>query len=156
MPSPADRASAQDQSQTASTNPGNPGTTPSAPDDHLFQSTLVQSIFAEVATEEFQRAQMRAQFRALIKAAVQTYRQTGYLPQQVEMHPVVKAIAQQEAQDEAFQQRFSKVLISPGGREERPIETFDVLAWANTSSAPQLNRPNPRKVIAGGRNSEDS
>ena len=156
MPSPADRASAQDQSQPASTNPGNPGTTSSAPDDHLFQSTLVQSIFAEVATEEFQRAQMRAQFRALIKAAVQTYRQTGYLPEQVEMHAVVKAIAQQEAQDEAFQQRFSKVLISPGGREERPIETFDVLAWANTSSAPQLNRPNPRKVIAGGRNSEDS
>ena len=156
MPSPAERASAQHQNKTANNKAGNPGNIPSTPNDHLSQSTFIQSIFAEVATEEFQRAQMKAQFRALIKAAVQTYRQTGCLPEQVEMHAVVKAIAQQEAQDEAFQQRFSRVLISPSGREERPIETFDVLAWANTSSAPQLNRPNPRKAIAGGRNSEDS
>ena len=156
MPSPAERASAQHQNRTASNKASNPGNIPSVPDDHLSRSRLAQAVFSEVATEELWIAQLKAQFRALIKAAVQTYRQTGCLPEQVEMHPVVKAIAQQEAQDEAFQQRFSRVLISPSGREERPIETFDVLAWANTPSAPQLNRPNPRKVIAGGGPNEDS
>ncbi|MBE9064259.1 hypothetical protein [cf. Phormidesmis sp. LEGE 11477] len=150
MPSPAERASAQYQNRTASNKAGTPGTIPSTPDDHLSQSTFIQSIFAEVATEEFQRAQLKAQFRALIKAAVQSYRQTGCLPEQVEMHAVVTAIAQQEAKDEAFQQRFSSFLVSPGGRDEQPVEAFDVLAWANTPAAPQLNRPAPRKTIAGG------